>query len=100
LRVEDVLDPVHLLDARVVDSDPYRLLIGLKDPSLEFDPLALDVLVSLDVDLADDSFALLKSSLVERNPNLSFGRYEVIEEPQRSYSTNYDTIPVVPINQP
>ena len=75
LRVQHILYPMHFLNPSIVDCNPDRFLVSLEDSSFNFDSLALNVLLGLDVDFPDDRFPFLEGSLIEGDPNLAFRRY-------------------------
>jgi hypothetical protein len=79
LRIEDVFNPVHLLDPSVVDRNPDRLLVSLEDSSFQFDTLSLNVLVSFNIDLANNGLTLNECCLVEGYPDLTFGWNQMVE---------------------
>ncbi len=77
--VENILNPMHLLNSLVVDCHPDRFFETFENSSLNLDALGLDVLMGVDVDLANDGFSFLEGRLVEANPNFPLRGYEMIE---------------------
>ena len=92
LRIENILYSVHLLYACVVDRDPDRLLVSLKDSSLKFDSLSLNVFVSLNIDLTDNRLSLSECCFIESYPDLALRRYEMIKQTHRSPRYHFDSV--------
>ncbi len=71
-----------LLNPLVVHYNPFHFLIVLGRTGFDANTLALNILVSLNVHLADYWFAIGERGLVEAYPHFGFQGYEMLEEAQ------------------
>ena len=81
---ENVFGAVHFLDPLTVGKRyPNGFLIGLEYSCFHLDSFALDVFVSFNIDLSNDSLSFCKSCLVESYPDFTLRRDQMIEQAQR-----------------
>ncbi len=76
-----------LLNPLVVHYNPFRFLIVFGRSGFDADSERLNVLVSLNVHLADDCFAFRERGLVEAYPHFGMQGYEMFEEAQNCFSS-------------